>query len=209
MLPQQRREEFIMNAIKLIYTAIVAAGLLAPGIAGAQSPCAGMGAGRGSGFGPHQPPMERAFGLAGHHGRWWNNPNIISQLKLTDDQRKAMDSIFLAHREKLIDLRGNLEKAELELQPLMSQDQPNDSAILSQVDKVAAARTELERANARFLLDIRAKLTPDQWKTVRDNWQQHRGWGGPGQGMGRGMGFRGGAGPDMPPPPAAPAPPSN
>lgn len=203
-----------MKAIKLIYTAIAAAGLLTAGIAGAQcpcggmGPCAGMGAGMGPGFGPHQPPMERAFGLGGHHGRWWNNPNIVSQLKLTDDQRKAMDSIFLAHREKLIDLHANLSKAELELQPLMSQDQPNDSAILSQVDKIAAARTELERANARFLLDIRAKLTPDQWKTVRDNWQQHRGWGGPGRGMGGGMGFRGGAGPDTPPP-AAPAPPSN
>ncbi len=199
-----------MKAIKLIYTAVAAAGLLTAGIAGAQCPCAGMGP--GSGFGPHQPPMERAFGLGGHHGRWWNNPNIISQLKLTDDQRKAMDSIFLAHREKLIDLRGTLEKAELELQPLMSQDQPNDSAILGQVDKIAAARTELERANARFLLDIRAKLTPDQWKMVRDNWQQHRGWGGRGPGMGRGMGngmgYRGGAGPDVPPP-AAPAPPSN
>ncbi len=197
-----------MNAIKLVYSAIAAAGLFTAGIAGAQGPCAGMGPGSGSGFGPHQPPMERAFGLGGHHGRWWNNPNIISQLKLTDDQRKAMDSIFLAHREKLIDLRGNLEKAELELQPLMSQDQPNDSAILSQVDKVAAARTELERANARFLLDIRAKLTSDQWKMVRDNWQQHRGWGGPGQGMGHGMGYRGGGGPDAPPP-AAPPPPSN
>ncbi len=205
-----------MKAIRTIYTALAAAALLTAGFAVAQGPCggpgSGMGPGGGMGFGPHQPPMEQALGMGGMHGRFWNNPNIVDQLKLTDDQRKSMDTIFLAHREKLIDLRGNLEKAELELQPLMGQDQPNESAILSQVDKIAAARTELERANARFLLDIRGKLTPEQWKTVRDNWQQHRGWGGQGHGMGRGMGggmgFRGGAGPNTPSP-AAPAPPAN
>ena len=206
-----------MKAFKLIYSAIAAAALLTAGLASAQCSCAGMGAGKGPGsgmgpgmgFGPHQPPMEQALGMGGGHGRRWNNPDMIQQLKLTDDQRKAMDSILQAHREKLVDLRGNLEKAEIEMQPMMQQDTLDKSAILAQVDKIAQARTELERANAHFLLDLRDKLTPEQWKTVRDNWQQHRGWGGRGQGMGRGMGFRGGAGPDVPPPPAPPAPPSN
>ena len=49
---------------------------------------------------------------------------MIEQLKLTDDQRKAMDQILHDHRAKLIDLRANLEKAELAMQPLMSADQP-------------------------------------------------------------------------------------
>jgi hypothetical protein len=37
--------------------------------------------------------MEGAFGEAGAHGQWWNNPNVVKQLTLTDDQRKAMDGI--------------------------------------------------------------------------------------------------------------------
>lgn len=111
--------------------------------------------------------MERAFGLQEGHGRWWNNPKIVERLKLTDEQRKNFDGIFLAHREKLIDLRANVEKAELEMEPLISGDQPNEAAILAQIDKVAQARAELEKANARFLLAIRAKLTPEQWKTVQ------------------------------------------
>jgi hypothetical protein len=88
-------------------------------------------------------------------------------LKLSDEQRKAMDSILLAHREKLIDLRAAEEKAELEMQPLMGADQPNETAVLAQIDKIAATRAELEKANARFLLAIRAKLTPDQWKQMQ------------------------------------------
>ena len=81
--------------------------------------------------------MERALGRHGDHGRWWNNPRMVEKLKLTDEQRKAMDAILMEHREKLIDLRANLEKAELAMEPLMRDDQPNEAKILAQIDKVA------------------------------------------------------------------------
>ena len=92
---------------------------------------------------------------------------MVERLKLTDEQRKNFDGILLEHREKLIDLRANLEKAELAMEPLMRDDQPNEAKILAQIDKVAQARAELEKANARFLLAIRGKLTPEQWKQVQ------------------------------------------
>jgi Spy/CpxP family protein refolding chaperone len=156
--------------------------------------------------------MERALG---DHGRWWNNPKVVERLKLTDDQRKAMDGILLEHREKLIDLRGALEKSELQMEPLMKEDQPNESAILAQIDKTAQARAELEKANARFLLAIRGKLTAEQWKQMqtdranrmRGDWNKD-GRGGPDSGPG-GQGrqnwqHRG----QMPPNGQAPAPPA-
>ncbi len=121
----------------------------------------------------HQPPFERAFGPEGRMARWWDNPRIAAQLKLTPDQQKAMDSILYDHREKLIDLQANLEKAELAMQPLMSADEPNEGSIDAQIDKVVAARADLERANARFLLAIRMKLTPDQWKQVQSFRAEH------------------------------------
>jgi Spy/CpxP family protein refolding chaperone len=111
--------------------------------------------------------MERLLGPGGEHGRWWNNPTVIDQLKLTEDQRKAMDDILQQHREQLIDLRASVEKSEVAMSPLIDADQPNESAILAQIDRIAQARAELEKANARFLLELRAKLTPDQWKQVQ------------------------------------------
>jgi periplasmic protein CpxP/Spy len=143
----------------------IAAVLMAGVTASAQGP--GGYQDSGPGFGTHRPPMQHAFGPAGDLKGWWNNPSMIERLKLTDDQRKAMDGIMLQHREKLIDLRANLEKAELAMQPLMGADTPNDSAIIAQIDKVVQARGDLERANARFLLAIRDKLTPDQWKQLQ------------------------------------------
>ncbi len=154
----------------------------------------------------HQrPPMERAFGILGTKGQWWNNPRIVDTLKLTDVQRKAMDDILFAYRGKLIDLRAALAKTELDMEPLVNADQPNEAKILAQIDRVAQARAELEKANARFLLALRAKLTPDQWKQVQDMrhpGMRREGWGprdrrngpkGPGNMMQQG-----------PPPPGAP-----
>ena len=175
---------------RLILMVVVMAGFFAY----AQGPDgAGMGPG-GPGFGQHRPPMERAFEGVGGPGQFWNNPNAVKQLNLTDDQRKAMDGILQDHKLNLVDLQASLKKAELGMEPLMQADMPNQSAILAQIDKVAQARAELEKANARFLLDLRAKLTPDQWKqlqTMHANRMDHmrdqgrEGWrqGGPRPGM--------------------------
>ena len=168
---------------------IAIAGLLMAGSAFAQ-PSGGQDPGApGPGMG-RRPPFERAFAGHGNEGRWWNNPKVADQLKLSDDQRKEFDNILQQHRAKLIDLRANLEKAELTLEPLIGADQPNENEILAQIDKVAQARAELEKANARYLLAIRSKLTPDQWKQVqefrknrgqmRERWGQGGGRSGPG-----------------------------
>lgn len=172
----------------------------AAAVASAQGP----GSPGGPGFGMHRPPMERAMRSHGEFGRWWNNPKMIERLKLTDDQRKAMDDIFQKHREKLVDLRGNLEKAEIEMEPLVKADQPNESSVMSQIDKVAQARAELEKANARFLFALRAKLTPEQWKQVQDFRQNHEGmrreWRRNGRGPGDGPAGRDDKGAPAPPP---------
>jgi Spy/CpxP family protein refolding chaperone len=162
--------------------------------------------------------MERALGAQGSQGRWWNNPKMVADLKLTDEQRKSMDEIFYHHREKLVDLRGAVQKAELEMEPLMRDDKPNEKQIAEQIDKVAQARAELEKANAHFLFELRGKLTPEQWtqvQAIRTNrqqgqrgWQQRGGQGRDGQGQGRQYQYRNRQFRQQapPPPPQSPAP---
>lgn len=175
--------------------------------------CTAQGAdgGRGTRHGmvEHRPPFERAFRFHGMGGRFWDNPRIAAALKLTPDQQKAMDSILFDHREKLIDLQANLQKSELEMEPLMNADEPNQTAIEAQIDKVVAARGALEKANANFLLALRMKLTPDQWKQIKNfraeggMHEMHRQWGpgGSGQRM-RGPNDGGPMPQNAPPPPS-------
>ncbi len=196
-----------MKRSVVVCAGLALAGMLLTGLAFAQGP-GGMSPMGGPGMDGHRPPFERAFGGHGNEGRWWNNPRIIEKLKLTDDQRKAFDQILLEHREKLIDLRANVEKADLAMQPLVSADQPNEPAILAQIDKVAQARAELEKANARYLLALRSKLTPDQWKQIQEFRESHRGMRDRFGPDGRRGGRPGAEGPDGPGGPAnAPPPP--
>lgn len=162
----------------------------------------------GPGFAAHRSPFEQAFHFG---GRFWNNPRIAAALKITPDQQKQMDNILFEHREKLIDLRAKLQKAELEMEPLMNADEPNRAAVEAQIDKVVAARAALEKANSNFLLDIRMKLTSDQWKQIKTfraeqgMRERHRNWG-PDSGQRRRM--RGPNGPNgEPTPQSKPAPP--
>jgi Spy/CpxP family protein refolding chaperone len=100
-------------------------------------------------------------------GTWWREPNWIQTLNLTPDQQKKMDDAFRQNRIKLIDLTATLEKAELLLEPLVENVRPGDEAkILGQIDDVANARAELEKANARMLLAIREVLTQEQWSKL-------------------------------------------
>jgi len=74
---------------------------------------------------------------------------------------------------------------------------------------VAQARAELEKANARFLLAIRSKLTPDQWKQMQadraSHAMEHHNWS-HGQGRGTGPGPGGQFQRPGPPPAGAGAP---
>jgi Spy/CpxP family protein refolding chaperone len=109
--------------------------------------------------------MERAL-MGGPPGRWWKNPDMVQKLGLTADQQKKIDDVFQDSRLKLIDLSAALQKDEAVLEPLVDADQPDEGKILAQMDRVAQARAELEKANARMLFGIRRTLTIEQWKKL-------------------------------------------
>ena len=118
--------------------------------------------------------MERAM----PQGRWWNNPEMVQKLSVTPEQVKKMDDIFQQNRLRLIDLNANLQREEVTMEPLMAADTPDEPKILAQIDKIAQARAELEKANARFLLGIRRILTQEQWKKLREHCRVRRFWAG-------------------------------
>jgi Spy/CpxP family protein refolding chaperone len=99
--------------------------------------------------------------------RWWKNPATAQSLGLTADQQKKMDDVFQQYRLKLIDLNAALEKEEIMLEPLVAAQPLDEAKITAQIDRVAQARAELEKANGRMLLGIRKPLTPEQWSKLQ------------------------------------------
>lgn len=100
-------------------------------------------------------------------GAWWKNSEIVSKLQLSEEQAKKISKTFLDHRLKLIDLRADVDKEELRLQPLLDLDQPDESKVGAQIDLITAARGRLEKENAMMMLDIRRYLSIEQWKKLK------------------------------------------
>jgi Spy/CpxP family protein refolding chaperone len=98
---------------------------------------------------------------------WWKNPETIQKLTLTPAQQAKMDDIFQKSRIQLIDLKANVEKQEVTLEPMLDANPPDTNKVLGQIDHLAQARAELEKANARMLLSIRGVLTADQWTKLQ------------------------------------------
>lgn len=139
-------------------------------------------------------------------GMWWKNPAVVQRLTLTPDQTRKMDDVFQQSRLQLIDLKANVERQQVLLEPMLSANPVETSKAMAQIDKVAQARADLEKAHARMLLGIRGVLTPDQWTNLNSHLNQggfgpHGGpgeadaQGDPGRSAGRGHGPRGGGTP--------------
>ena len=95
------------------------------------------------------------------------DPAVAQKLGLSADQQSKIEAIFQQSRLKLIDLNATLQKEEAMLEPLLEADRPDEAKVVAQIDRIAQARGELEKANARMLLGFRGVLTLDQWKKLR------------------------------------------
>jgi Spy/CpxP family protein refolding chaperone len=100
-------------------------------------------------------------------GRWWTDPAMVRRLALTPEQQKQIETLFQGSRVKLIDLDASVQKEDAMLEPLLEGEHPDEAKVLAQIDRVAQARAELEKARARMLLGFRGVLNQEQWKTLQ------------------------------------------
>ena len=100
-------------------------------------------------------------------GAWWKDSEVVKKLGVSEAQVARIEQVYLTHRLRLVDLRADLEKQELGLQPLLDADRPDEAKVAAQIDLITAARGRLEKAHALMLLGIRQVLSVDQWKRLQ------------------------------------------
>lgn len=123
--------------------------------------------------GMHEGPMGGSMGF-GMERKWWKDEYVAQQINLTPEQIKRMDTIFEQSKLQLIDMRANLQKQEVLLEPLLSANPVDTTRTMAQIDKVAQARADLEKADAKMLLGIRGVLTPEQWTKLNERHGRRR-----------------------------------
>jgi len=99
--------------------------------------------------------------------KWWRRPEIVSQLALTEDQQNRLDAIFRAAAGDLIDLRAEVEKANIVLRGELDQPQLNRANIHRIAAHLSEARGRLFERELSMLVDMRAVLSDQQWNRMR------------------------------------------
>ena len=150
---------------------IVIASLLLCAVAFAQPPLGGPGDHQGPGFGgpdkfEHRGPGGEMHGIL-PPGRWWKDAEVVRAIGLNDGQVQKIEQVFQDSRVKLVDIHATLQKEEIKLEPLLEAESPEEGAVLAAIDRITAARANLEKANAQMAFAIRRVLTPEQWKKLR------------------------------------------
>jgi Spy/CpxP family protein refolding chaperone len=112
-------------------------------------------------------PLAAQSPLGKGMGSWWKQPSTVQQLNLTPEQQKKIGEVFQQFRVRLIDHTAALEREEVILEQLMEADPLDASKVRPEIDRVADARAQLEKANANMLLEMRTVLTKDQWETLK------------------------------------------
>jgi len=156
---------------------IVIASLLLCAVAFAQPPQGGPGQGSGFGgpgrFERRDPGKFERSGPGGEMhvilppGRWWKDAEVVKAIGLNDGQVEKIELVFQDSRMKLVDIHATLQKEEIKLEPLLAADSPDEGSVLAAIDRITAARANLEKANAQMAFAIRRVLTPEQWKKLR------------------------------------------
>jgi Spy/CpxP family protein refolding chaperone len=100
-------------------------------------------------------------------GMWWKNPEVAARIGLTAEQEKRIGDLFLQSRLQLIHLHASLQEEQLMLGPLLDATPFEEAKAVAQIDKIADTRADLEKTNAKMLLDIRSVLSADQWTKLR------------------------------------------
>jgi Spy/CpxP family protein refolding chaperone len=93
--------------------------------------------------------------------KWWQNDRYRAELGLTADQSRRLEDIFQSTVPTLRAQKKAFDDAEAEFSRLL--EHANDSAVLEQVPRVEASRSELNKTRALMLLRMRRALTTDQW----------------------------------------------
>jgi Spy/CpxP family protein refolding chaperone len=98
---------------------------------------------------------------AAGQGKWWQSEEYKRELRLTPEQSKKLEEVFQASVPTLKSLKKTLDQAESEFERLL--ERGDDGSVMDQVERVEAARAELNKSHTMMMLRMKRVLTAEQW----------------------------------------------
>lgn len=98
---------------------------------------------------------------------WWSKPVVTRQLNLTNVQRQQIHAAVMQYRPRLIDIRAEVNKAEIDLQAQFDHDPVDQARANEAIERLIAARSDLTRTLSQMSFKLRSVLTEQQWRDLQ------------------------------------------
>lgn len=114
------------------------------------------------------------YGSKGNY-KWWKNPNIASEMGLTNQQSNSIEKIFRSHKNKILKLQKELRKKDIELGKKLNQTDAKNEDVLQLIDEIEAIKAELTRIKVKMFLEVKSILTPEQIQILHNIKSRYQG----------------------------------
>jgi Spy/CpxP family protein refolding chaperone len=99
--------------------------------------------------------------------QWWNRPEIRRDLDLSPQQQRQIQATVKQFRPHLVDVRAEVERAEIELQTQFDRDPIDEARANQAIGRLIEARSDLTRTLSELSLKLRVVLTEKQWQELQ------------------------------------------
>lgn len=106
-------------------------------------------------------------------GRWWHLPYFADQLSITDKEKDELDKLFDYNRNRLAELKTQMEEERTELLKTVDQEHLNETSAITKMTKLESTRTLLAATRFSYSLEVRKLLGYERYqrmKTLYRNW---------------------------------------
>jgi len=122
--------------------------------------------GKGAGFGKG--------GMGIPPGKWWKMPRVAEELSLTKEEKAKMDTLYLEHRQGMVDLRSEVAKERLKIEHLLDSSGFNANACLDLFKKLLGATNKLATDRFRYLVRVRELLGLERFQKLKEGIKRYR-----------------------------------
>ena len=100
-------------------------------------------------------------------GKWWEIPRISKKLGLTREQTERINQIWTEHRKQIIDTRGEIEKAYLDLENVLGKATVETQQAYQLAERLGQLHAKQAEKRLKMTIDTRQILSVEQFEKLK------------------------------------------
>ena len=106
--------------------------------------------------------------------KWWNSPQMVSELKLTPADKERLDQLFLEFRRNRIEYKSKVKKAYLDIESAFEKEPLDETRAKKAFQEVEQAKLANRKALHSFMLEVRRVLGYERYLRLQALYKEYK-----------------------------------